>query len=105
MSTIYESRLYDALTNLVQAVEEGEGGGVNSALAFAEIVIEEVEARKGAAPEKPASIDYSQSYKVLYEQHGLLAAIKAYRDRTGEGLRESKDALEEMAADEGWIRM
>lgn len=45
------------------------------------------------------------SYKQLYEDKGIISAIKAYRnDNPGCSLRESKDYIEVQACKEGWQR-
>lgn len=104
MSAKHTKRLYDALTNLVQAVDRDDG--VQSALAFAETVISEIDEDNDytfGAP-VPPPIDYGQPFKVLYEKHGLLSAVKGYRVQTDASLKEAKETIEEMAEEENWIR-
>lgn len=41
-------------------------------------------------------------YRGVGNERNLIAAIKYFRDKTGSGLRESKDTLDSIIAQEGW---
>ncbi len=65
---------------------------------------EAVEAlERGEAPQtRPSTASYSDGEIVsLLKQGEKIQAIKLYRDRTGAGLKEAKDAVEALARDRG----
>lgn len=49
-------------------------------------------------------INYNLPYRVLYEKHGKLTAIKAYRDRKDKSLKEAYDAINDMVEAGDWVR-
>jgi len=53
----------------------------------------------GLAMRAPAgNVDFESEIRRLVEQKQLIMAIKLYRERTGLGLKESKDAIDRLAA-------
>jgi ribosomal protein L7/L12 len=52
--------------------------------------------RAPAAPPAPPDRDALEAVRPILEREGKIAAIKAYRERTGVGLRDAKDAVESL---------
>jgi len=49
---------------------------------------------KTATPPAPPDLDALEAVRPILEKHGQIAAIKAYRERTGAGLRDAKLAVD-----------
>ena len=52
--------------------------------------------QKPAAPPAPLDLDALEAVRPILEKDGKIAAIKAYRERTGTGLREAKLAVDSL---------
>ena len=50
--------------------------------------------REPAAPPTPPDPEALSAVRPILEEQGKIAAIKAYRERTGVGLKDAKDAVE-----------
>jgi ribosomal protein L7/L12 len=49
-----------------------------------------------SAPPAPPDLDALEAVRPILAQDGKIAAIKAYRERTGVGLRDAKLAIERL---------
>lgn len=47
--------------------------------------------------------DLENKVKFAYENRGKIQAIKLYRERTGCGLKDAKESVEELASANGWL--
>jgi hypothetical protein len=65
----------------------------------AELPVDRVEPRHGAVRQSLSGLDAEIADLIV--KHGKIAAIKRYREATGLGLKESKDAVEQLAASAG----
>jgi ribosomal protein L7/L12 len=88
----------------IEAIEryrEQTGAG----LADAKAVVEAMERGEPPPPgrEAPAPDDVDSDLWELLKQGQKIAAIKRYRERTGCGLREAKEAVEAMAREHGIV--
>ena len=75
--------------------------GIAAAVGFVVVVAVIVVMIRGDAPEEDASppgSDDMTAIRRLVERNELIPAIKLYRKMTGQGLRESKEAVERFAA-------
>ncbi|HEV2969527.1 MAG TPA: ribosomal protein L7/L12 [Pirellulales bacterium] len=76
-------------------------------LAEAKSVIDELIEKLARGAPRPADAsgesDFEQEIVSLLEQGRKIAAIKVYRERTGAGLKEAKEAVEAVAANRGIV--
>lgn len=53
--------------------------------------------RTPAPPPAPVDAAALEAVRPIYENEGMIAAVKAYRERTGVGLRDAKLAVDKLA--------
>ena len=82
----------------IKLYREHTGAG----LAEAKNAVESLE-RGESLPQRPPSADSSLEWDVvsLLEQGRKIDAVKVYRERTGVGLKQAKDAVETIASERG----
>jgi ribosomal protein L7/L12 len=101
--TAFEDRIRSLLADgqkieAIKLYREHTGAG----LAEAKGAVEALEQGE-PLPKRPASGDSSAEWDVvaLLEQGRKIEAIKLYRERTGVGLKQAKEAVETMASERG----
>jgi ribosomal protein L7/L12 len=77
----------------IKLVREQTGCG----LAEAKAAVEKLERGEPLAPAAPAG-DLTEEIRALVRAGRMIEAIKLYRERTGTGLKEAKDAVDKIAA-------
>ena len=63
---------------------------------FLGLVLGRVKSGKPLAPPSPPDADALEAVRPILERDGKIAAIKAYRERTGVGLRDAKLAVDSL---------
>ncbi len=59
-------------------------------------LIGRVDPLKALAPPSPPDAEALEAVRPIFEREGKIAAIKAYRERTGAGLRDGKAAIDSL---------
>jgi ribosomal protein L7/L12 len=80
----------------VKLYREQTGAGLAEAKEAVE-AIEDSKVLLGRVRDGTNPVEFEQELERLLRDAGLIAAIKYYRERTGRGLKESKDTLEALA--------
>lgn len=83
----------------IKVFREATGVG----LAEAKAAVEALERSQMIAMSGTVDSDVEAEVLPILKQQGLIPAIKVYRERTGTGLKESKDAVEAIAAKHGIV--